>query len=168
MNIKTFKKLAAIKDEALQNYALFQLLNVEFDSTEEEGGDKFAYYKPLTGFYAEKDAVFQEQYLELILDLIEITREDFERLIEFCSTNDMILDNGLQEYLEVMDIDGLALPFEVFKPLAKSHTFRDIFNIHSVTGEIFTRLEWDLDVTSERIFEQLEMIIEFRLDNLTA
>lgn len=151
MNITMFKKLAEVKDPALLDFALHQLL----DHNDE----------PVTLKSLSSDAI--QQYTDLILDLMEIKREDFERLIEFASTEDIILERDLETYLDEIYSEDLTLPTEVFKPLINSQYFNDVLTVYTDTGEVIvSSTEEIIDDFTITLFNQLEQIIDYRLNEM--
>lgn len=166
MNIKQFKKLSAITDPLMQEFVLFHLLDRD-DWDNKTNVEGFEHLKDLDKAYFQyQDTEFQTQYINVILDLAEIELDDFERLIQFATTNDIILERDLESYLDDIEGEGVALPFEVFKPLVNSQAFKDQLTIDSDTGEVFPTLYNDVDIHTGRLLGQIEQIIDFRLNQL--
>ena len=157
MNISTFKKLQAIQDQEVLNFALFQLLDNDLWANGFEPSDHF--------IFSTTTSSIREGYTNLILDLMKVQKEDFNRLVEFISTNKFIRINGLKAYISEMFADDEPLPKEIFEPLLDSLYFKDELMLYFETDEILvTDSEPFHDDFTIQIFDEFLKIINFQLN----
>ena len=142
MNRNQFSILETITNPEVKNYLLYRLLDDSRVPMQTEH------------WFKDIDDSIKEEVISKTLELMGITKEDLNRFVELCKTDDEAADD-LYQYMQ----DTAVLPAEVFATVVVSvclgHFLITDGDEFSFDGDIYTSNNWDWNTFLFNLFEDI-------------